>query len=138
MHARMTHSLTTRHGPHDSDTLRTGGGKAVELTYNGFLWLDKPWPVAVDGGACRSAMVCFISPRVSPESDRKIDLSQRVFSTCCEWLVLRVSEASQAQCGRSPASETDRSSTVADVVASVCSAAGFLRNLRSRQKVSFF
>ena len=78
MHARMTHLLTTRHGPHDSD-MSTGGGKAVELTYSGYLWLDKSWPVAVDGVACHhSAMVCFISPRVSTESDRKIDLSQRV------------------------------------------------------------
>ena len=50
----------------------------MELTYSGYLWLDKSWPVAVDGAACRSAMVRFISQRVSTESDRKIDLSQRV------------------------------------------------------------
>ena len=50
----------------------------MELTYSEYLWLDKSWPVAVDGVACHGAMVCFISPRVSTESDRKIDLSQRV------------------------------------------------------------
>ena len=56
----------------------TGRGSGVELTYNGFLWLDKPWPVAVGDGARRGAMVCFVSVRVATESDRKIDLSQRV------------------------------------------------------------
>ena len=56
----------------------TGRGSGVELTYNGFLWLDKPWSVAVGDGARRGAMVCFVSVRVATESDRKIDLSQRV------------------------------------------------------------
>ena len=110
----------------------------MELAYNGYQWLYKSWAVAFDGSAYRGAMVCFILPRMSTESDRKIDLSQRVFSTCCKWLVLCLSGASQAQYGRSPASETDRPSTVASVLASVCSAARFIRILRSRQKVSFF
>ena len=48
-------------------------------------------------GARCGAMVYFIwfSPRMSTESDRKIDLSQRVFSTCCKWLVVCLSGASQ-------------------------------------------
>ena len=50
----------------------------MELTYSGYLCLDKSWPVGFDGGARRSAMVCFVSVRVATESDRKIDLSQRV------------------------------------------------------------
>ena len=79
MHSFMTHSLTTRYGPHD----RCMPSQAVEVewsshSYNGFLWLDKPWPVAVGDGARRGAMVCFVSVRVATESDRKIDLSQRV------------------------------------------------------------
>ena len=50
----------------------------MELTYNGYLWLDKSWPVGIDDGARRSAMVCVVSVRVATESGRKIDLSQRV------------------------------------------------------------
>ena len=33
----------------------TGRGSGVELMYNGLLWLDKPWPVAV--GEARYAVV---------------------------------------------------------------------------------
>ena len=39
---------------------------------------DKPWSAAGDGVARHDAMVCFVSVRVATESDRKIDLSQRV------------------------------------------------------------
>ena len=59
-------------------TARTGCGSAVVLTQLRKLWLVKSWPVAVGGGARRDAMVCFVLLRVATESDRKIDLSQRM------------------------------------------------------------
>ena len=97
------------------------------------------WPVGDDGGARRSAMVCFILVRVSTARAIAGSTSHSVcHSTCCEWLVWRRSGASQAQSGRSPASETDRSSTVAGAVAAGLSAMGFIRILRSRQIFSLF
>ena len=58
--------------------------------------------------------------------------------TCCEWLCLRLSGASGAQSGRSPASEAGRASTLVVWVAARCSAARLLRYFGSRQKFSFF
>ena len=52
-----------------------GRRKAVELTDNGYLWLDKSWAVAYGGSARCGAMVCVGLLRVSTESDRQIDLS---------------------------------------------------------------
>ena len=46
----------------------TGGGKALELAYNGYLWLDKSWPVAVDHSARLGAMVCHEVLRTKRES----------------------------------------------------------------------
>ena len=56
----------------------TGRGSGVELTYNGFLWLDKPWPVAVGDGARRGAMVCNEALRGVHESGPRLGLSWRV------------------------------------------------------------
>ena len=41
----------------------TGRGSGVELTYNGFLWLDKPCPDAVGDGekeACEARILNFL------------------------------------------------------------------------------
>ena len=46
----------------------TGGGKAQELAYNGYLWVDKSWPVAVGHRACLGAMVCNETLRTKRES----------------------------------------------------------------------
>ena len=84
-HESLTHHTAwTACSPH----VLAGGSKAVELTHNGYLWLYKSWAVACDGGACRGAMACFALSHVSTESDRHIDLSQRVCSTRCERSIL--------------------------------------------------
>ena len=54
------------------------------------------------------------------------------YSTCCEWLFLRLSGASRAQCGWSLASDMDSASTVAGAVVAGRSAARLIRILRSR------
>ena len=75
-HAR-THEYLTHHtawtacSPH----VLAGRRKAVELTYNGYLWLHKSWAVGVGGGTRCGAMVCVGLLRESTESDRQIDLS---------------------------------------------------------------
>ena len=65
-----------------------GRSNAVELTCNGYLWLCKSWAVAYGAGACCCAMACIGLPHVWTESDRQIDLSQRVCSTRCERSIL--------------------------------------------------
>ena len=84
-HESLTHHAAwTACSPH----VLAGRRKAVELTDNGYLWHYKSWAVACDGGACRGAMACFALSHVSTESDRHIDLSQRVCSTRCERSIL--------------------------------------------------
>ena len=85
MHARMNTSCTTAWTACSPDVLG-GRRKAVELTDNGYLWMDKSWAVAYGGGACRGAMASIALPHVSTENDRQINLSQRVLSTRCERL----------------------------------------------------
>ena len=78
----MHHTAWTACSPH----VLAGRRKAVELTDNGYLWMDKSWAVAYGGGACRGAMASIALPHVSTENDRQINLSQRVLSTRCERL----------------------------------------------------
>ena len=80
----MHHTAWTACSPH----VLAGRRKAVELTGNGYLWLYKSWAVAYGAGACCCAMACIGLPHVSTESDRQIDLSQRVCSTRCERSIL--------------------------------------------------
>ena len=80
MHSFMTHSLTTRYGPHD----RCMPSQAVEVEWSShtmdfYGWTSRgPLQLVMVHAVERGAMVCFVSVRVATESDRKIDLSQRV------------------------------------------------------------
>ena len=138
MHARMTHLLTTRHGPHDSDMLGQAAARQWSShTVDIYGWTSRgPLQLMV----LHAAVQWFASFRsvCRPRAIARSTSHSACHSMCCEWLVLHLYRASRAQCGRPPTSETDRSSTVAGVVASMSSAAGFIRILRSRQKVSLF
>ena len=117
----MHHNAWTACSPH----VLAGRRKAVELTGNGYLWLYKSWAVAYGAGACCCAMACIGLPHVWTESDRQIDLSQRVCSTRCKRSILSSLQSLTAGFReRSWASETDSICTVADAVATGRSAAG--------------
>ena len=138
MHSFMTHSLTTRYGPHD----RCMPSQAVEVEWSSHTMDFYGW---ISRGPLQLVMVhavvqwfalfrCVWRPRAIARST-----SHSVcHSTCCEWLVWRQSRAPGAQSGQSPASDMDSARTVAGAVAAGRSAAGFTRILRSVQKVSFF
>ena len=80
MHAHTTLSLSTRHvdGTIDTCARRPQKWSGAHIQWISMGWLDKSWPVGIDDGARRSAMVCVVSVRVATENGRKIDLSQRV------------------------------------------------------------
>ena len=142
MHARMTHALTTRYRArrrHACPHRRCKGSALV--TYFGFFGCTSRGQLhlmvvqaAVQWRAARQRMSACV------DRERSLDrpLVARAKPTRYEWLCPRLSGASGAQSGRSPASQARRASTVAVAVAAGHSAAIFIRILRSRQKVSFF
>ena len=116
------------------------GGRAVLVTYSGFFdWTSRgplhlmvlqaavQWLAAGCGDAC-----------VDRERSPDRPLVARGKLTCYEWLCLRLSGASGAQSGWSPASQADMASTGVGAVAPGCSAARLLRYFGLRQIFSFF
>ena len=132
MHSFMTHPLITRHGPHDSDMLGQAAARQWSSpTVDNYDWTHRgPLQLMVLHTAVQwSASFCSMC---RPRAIARSTSHSACYSTCCEWLFLRLSGASRAQCGWSLASDMDSASTVAGAVVAGRSAARLIRILRSR------
>ena len=143
MHARMTHSLTVRHGRHVRRmSSQAPAGQCSTWKVGNYGWTSRGPPESM---VLHAAVQWFALFRCvwRPRAIARSTLTARVIARAASgWFCRYVTSPkphrlSMGRHGRSPASEMDRLSTVAGVVASVSSAAGFVRIPRSRPKVSF-
>ena len=100
-----THDSLTHHAAWTACQahITTGAGRAVQHSESGNIWLDKSWPVAVDGSASSDAMVCPETPCATRESascmaprmaSSEHELFQVVFA--CPWWAKDVANGSGA------------------------------------------
>ena len=90
MHARMTHLLTTRHGPHDSDMLGQAAARQWSSpTVDNYDWTRRgPLQLMVLHTAVQwSASFCSMC---RPRAIARSTSHSACYSTCCEWLFLRL------------------------------------------------
>ena len=138
MHARMTHSLTIRHGRHDRLMCSQAAGRQWSSHAMDIYGSTSRGPLHV---VVVHAVVQWLASLCRMCRPRTIARSTSL-SACSARVVrgrhLRLSRASRGFRECSSASETDSGCNVAKVVAVGRSAAVVIRSSRSRQKVSVF